>query len=167
MTRCPECNHENILNLPICEHCYAFLSEQPLNGTKTSKLTSSDLDYAAGQLVEPHQHGQRLASGAIAVYVERVEKPMIMQLGNELILGRTENGSEAASRLDLAAYGGLEAGVSRLHAVIRRVSEVEIMDLGSTNGTWLNDDRLTPYVSKPLHSGDQVRLGRLWVTVYF
>lgn len=49
--------------------------------------------------------------------------------------------------------------VSRRHAVIRPVQEgLEIQDLGSTNGTWVNDRRVEgPTVIRP---SDVLRLGR-------
>src|SRR3954468_21410111 len=48
--------------------------------------------------------------------------------------------------------------VSRRHAAIRAHGDgVAIEDLGSTNGTFVNDQRLTGLV--PLKSGDTVRLG--------
>jgi predicted component of type VI protein secretion system len=50
--------------------------------------------------------------------------------------------------------------VSRRHAVIRPVQEgLEIQDLGSTNGTWVNDRRVEgPTVISP---GDVLRLGQI------
>jgi predicted component of type VI protein secretion system len=50
--------------------------------------------------------------------------------------------------------------VSRRHAVIRPVQEgLEIQDLGSTNGTWVNDRRVEgPTVIRP---GDVLRLGQI------
>jgi predicted component of type VI protein secretion system len=50
--------------------------------------------------------------------------------------------------------------VSRRHAVIRPVQEgLEVQDLGSTNGTWVNDRRVEgPTVIRP---SDVLRLGRL------
>jgi pSer/pThr/pTyr-binding forkhead associated (FHA) protein len=48
--------------------------------------------------------------------------------------------------------------VSREHAIVRRSAEhVEITDLGSSNGTFVNGERLTG--TRTLKSGDEVRLG--------
>jgi pSer/pThr/pTyr-binding forkhead associated (FHA) protein len=37
----------------------------------------------------------------------------------------------------------------------------EIVDLNSTNGTWVNGERLTPNQTYALSSGSQLRLGRM------
>lgn len=48
--------------------------------------------------------------------------------------------------------------VSRKHAVIEAISRenIYLKDLASTNGTYLNDQRIS---SSKLHSGDQIRIG--------
>ncbi|HVA73744.1 MAG TPA: FHA domain-containing protein [Acidimicrobiales bacterium] len=49
--------------------------------------------------------------------------------------------------------------VSQLHArVFRRDGDIFVEDLGSTNGTYLNDKKVTSAV--PLRKGDKVRFGR-------
>ena len=49
--------------------------------------------------------------------------------------------------------------VSQLHArVFRRDGDVFVEDLGSTNGTFLNDKKVTSAV--PLRRGDKVKFGR-------
>jgi pSer/pThr/pTyr-binding forkhead associated (FHA) protein len=43
----------------------------------------------------------------------------------------------------------------------------EIINLDSTNGTWLNELRLVPNKPYPLTSGAQIRLGRMHLfTIY-
>jgi adenylate cyclase len=50
--------------------------------------------------------------------------------------------------------------VSRRHAVVRLVGgSYQVFDLGSGNGTYLNDQRLPPQVAIPLKEGDVIRLG--------
>ena len=53
-------------------------------------------------------------------------------------------------------------GVSRRHARIDVGDTVTIEDLGSKNGTWLRDQRVT--AAAHLSDGDQVRLGSLLLT---
>ncbi|MEE8305763.1 MAG: FHA domain-containing protein [Gammaproteobacteria bacterium] len=39
--------------------------------------------------------------------------------------------------------------------------------MGSANGTFLNGQRLTPYLPHPLQQGDEVQLGKLQLSVEF
>jgi len=71
----------------------------------------------------------------------------------ELILGRANS---AAVRFDADA----DREVGRFHACIRLARgsrPLEIHDLGSRNGTFLNGDRLS--APAPLRSGDVIQLG--------
>ena len=55
--------------------------------------------------------------------------------------------------------------LSRRHATVRATPEgVLLTDLGSTNGTWLNDTRVTGSVA--IADGDVVRLGRTDLRLY-
>ncbi len=68
--------------------------------------------------------------------------------------------------IDLTPEGGLEGGVSRRHARIhKQKTQYFIEDLGSANGTFLNGQRLTPYLPHPLHDGDELQLGRVRIRV--
>lgn len=51
------------------------------------------------------------------------------------------------------------AGVSRVHAVItKQENGIFIEDMESTNGTWINDEKIVPGRKYPINSGDTVRL---------
>jgi pSer/pThr/pTyr-binding forkhead associated (FHA) protein len=88
-------------------------------------------------------------------------------LGNEaLILGRANPSVGLEPALDLTPDGGVEAGVSRRHARLSlKGGQVLLEDLGSTNGTWVNQTRLVPRQPVALNHGDVIRLGRLSLTV--
>ena len=52
-----------------------------------------------------------------------------------------------------------DKGISRFHARISREGEmIFIKDMNSTNGTWVNDRRLTVYELCPVRNGDIIRL---------
>jgi serine phosphatase RsbU (regulator of sigma subunit) len=51
-----------------------------------------------------------------------------------------------------------DGSLSRVHARLKRVAgEVVLMDLDSTNGTWVNDERVD--FARALKDGDRIRLG--------
>jgi len=50
--------------------------------------------------------------------------------------------------------------VSRNHAELRQTAEApEIVDLGSTNGTFVNGERIQPQLPQYLQVGDEIRFG--------
>ena len=52
--------------------------------------------------------------------------------------------------------------------MIRRTDEGYVLiDLASTNGSWLNDDRLAPNKPYPLPSGSQLRFGRMRLLILY
>ena len=54
--------------------------------------------------------------------------------------------------------------VSKRHAELRRQgTDVVLVDLGSTNGTWLNGRRI--FAAQRLKKGDKVKIGRTLVVV--
>lgn len=64
--------------------------------------------------------------------------------------------------LDLGAYGAGPKGVSRQHVLIRPTQQrLYLIDLASSNGTFLNTVRVGPSQAKELHDQDLISLGAL------
>src|SRR5438552_2718001 len=82
------------------------------------------------------------------------------------LLGRTDPLSNIFPEVDLSRFDP-QTKVSRRHARIWREGETFLVeDLGSVNGTVVNDViRLEPRQPRPLDSGDRIRLGE--TTVHF
>jgi len=77
-------------------------------------------------------------------------------------LGRSDPLEGVDPDVDLAVHGGYERGVSRRHALIHHEGENwSLEDLGSTNGTVLNRDKVSPGGRLPLSEGDVIHLGHL------
>ena len=92
-----------------------------------------------------------------------VRAPQTLVLGRDAALG-------AARGIDLAHYDADEKGGSRRHCQIVHVSAsnyLEIMDLGSINGTYINGQLLEPLLGYPLYDGDLLNLGTLEIKVRF
>jgi len=80
----------------------------------------------------------------------------------EFTLGRSAEAQPIVPDVDLTAFNAYANGVSRLHAAIKLVeNHVLVVDLGSSNGTYLNGTRLLPYVETPIANGDLLFLGKL------
>jgi pSer/pThr/pTyr-binding forkhead associated (FHA) protein len=101
--------------------------------------------------------GQAPATGPISPVVLRLSFPagnVDVPAGTSLVLGRDPSESLVA-----AAFAGYE-NVSRRHATIT-VSDTglaTIRDEYSTNGTFVNDDRVLPGTDVRITDGDRVRL---------
>ncbi|GAB4537613.1 MAG: hypothetical protein Kow0063_24580 [Anaerolineae bacterium] len=81
-------------------------------------------------------------------------------------LGRSDPSQNIFPEVDLTDDLAMEYGVSREHAaIVGRGGSIMVEDLGSTNGTLLNGERLDPYMPEPLRHGDQLQLGRLLIEV--
>ena len=67
-------------------------------------------------------------------------------------IGRTENNAIVVA----------DAGVSSRHAQLHWTNgALQITDLGSTNGTFVNGEKLAPHVARKLKVGDRLRFGKL------
>jgi pSer/pThr/pTyr-binding forkhead associated (FHA) protein len=79
---------------------------------------------------------------------------------SELTIGRAHKGS--APDIDLGAYGGGQAGVSRQHSrLFYKDKQWYVEDLASTNGTFLNGAKLAPHKPAPFNDGDLIRCGQI------
>jgi hypothetical protein len=86
--------------------------------------------------------------------------------GTPVILGRKGGVQEPAEVLDLTELHASELGVSRRHCLLlQRGSQVIVMDLGSTNGTYLNGERLPPHQVHAVTHGDRLLLGELLLII--
>jgi pSer/pThr/pTyr-binding forkhead associated (FHA) protein len=83
--------------------------------------------------------------------IEGDERGAVVEVEGDLLLGRAATG-------DAVRFGD-DPALSRRHAEIRRGpgGQLAIEDLGSANGTFVNDERIES--PRPLVLGDRVRVG--------
>jgi pSer/pThr/pTyr-binding forkhead associated (FHA) protein len=85
-----------------------------------------------------------------------------------LIIGRRTDSPDPQPHIDLSPFGAEEKGVSRRHIQLTVTNDaVYVADLGSTNGTWLNGQRLSATTDQQLRHGDELHLGDLRIKVRF
>jgi len=158
---CPVCKNKNDRLALVCVHCGAALEEGFPGPTVTAMSTEAPPTERPGFDASITVEDELIPANGIAVYVAGIDKRVSVSIENELVLGRKVQGSNEPM-LDLSELGGFQMGISRRHAKIRRAGNgYEIIDLASTNGTWVNNERLTPEKSYPLANGAQVQLGRM------
>ena len=162
---CPVCKFENEKNAVVCKHCGASLgSSQYANETPKEP---NETVFIGEKTEEFHIDEPIVPSDGIAIYYAGGSEPIAIRTENEFIIGRQlEEASESV--LDLSELDGFQMGMSRRHAKIRRTrTGYEVVDLSSTNGTWMNDKRLVPNRAYPLESGSMLRLSRIRLLVFF
>lgn len=93
--------------------------------------------------------------------------PLTVTFTEEAVIGRKDPMLAFTPEIDLTSYGGYQMGISRKHATIRRKGDqLELVDMGSRNGTFLNGKKLESGESAPLTHHDEIRLGKIIMTLY-
>ena len=175
MIRCAVCQNEEYEGALFCGECGTPLwgsrandSQQPPIQTlrfRSDRLASTPADPGA-----PRRSTAASASAPRNLSIRVQGLPNTLRLGDrdEYRLGRAEPGQTVKPDLDLAPYRALELGVSRLHGLLKVESRgLTFTDLGSTNGTHINGARIQAHNPQPLHDGDEVRLGKLVMHIFF
>ncbi|GAB4573054.1 MAG: FHA domain-containing protein [Anaerolineales bacterium] len=164
MIICSNCKHANMTGAMFCAECGAQLI-----GRET--LTTQSIDMGSMSKISKRNTGEisQPVEGVDAwANLHLLETGQILPLStrNEFTMGRISEGQPIMPDIDLSPYQAYAAGVSRLHAVIKRSgSSIIFMDLGSANGTFLNGMRLAPNSEQVLKHGDIIALGKLRIQV--
>ena len=106
----------------------------------------------------------------VVIHIQGASEPVIVQPGSEFLIGRSEANGASSVGLDLAAFEGWRHGVSRIHAKLHHNTTSRallITDLNSTNGTYVNERRISADTPTRLRDGDMIRLGDLILRIYF
>ncbi len=78
------------------------------------------------------------------------------------IVGRFDEESDFLPDIDLSELGARDEGLSRRHAAfVSYRNQPHLLDLGSYNGTYINNVRLQVDKPYPIHSGDIVKFANL------
>ena len=166
---CPVCRESNEPQAVVCVHCGAALEDPFMDPGPRTKRTNIPAELLEG-VKDWSVDEAAVPENGIAVYIEGEFTPVLKDLSDEIVFGRKSGKTASPSQnlLDLSPMGGYGHGVSRRHAVILRIEHgYEILDLGSANGTWLNNERLIPHKHYPLDSGSHLRLGKMRLFVLY
>jgi hypothetical protein len=148
-----------------CEECgQNLLGVSSILPTRKFEKTAGDLS-AKATWGTAHFH----PDAKIVLHIRDAVNPIVVEPDRRrVVLGRADAHSQTQPDLDLTTYGAIEKGVSRIHAVLERSDDtLTLTDLGSSNGTHLNGQRLGPDQPRVLRDGDEVRLGKLVANIFF
>jgi hypothetical protein len=166
---CPVCKFLIQPETKICPNCGENLIGIDSIRSTTIQLEETEARQLAGEKdIDP----SILPDRGAAVYTYKEPRLLIaVHEEKEFILGRRsgKTGSLSESVLvDLGPLNGFELGVSRRHVLIsRKETGYVVTDLESTNGTWLNGQRLVPNHPYELKNGSLIRLGKMLLYIVY
>jgi FHA domain-containing protein len=162
MIDCRKCQHGNVSGAVFCAECGEPLGDDDLICTTiTDEHITQELRRKA-----PRPELATPIYSWISLHFMGSGKILPLASRNEFILGRLTEDSPILPDVDLTPYRATAAGVSRLHAVVKReVNKAMVMDLGSSNGTYINGRRIHPDVEVALSHQDVIALGALQIQV--
>jgi len=139
MNICPGCETEMDPGLKLCENCSGESAQSGIEEITGIPVASLELE-----------DGQRFE-------IDR----------EETLLGRSDPVDQIEPDVDLSIFGGFEQGVSRRHALtLWDESGYVLEDLGSTNGTVVNREKVLPGSPVNLTEGDVIHLGKMKATFH-
>jgi hypothetical protein len=170
--KCGTCGHVNRVGELMCTNCGSSLvgGEAAILGTKKFNKGEGEVPQSdTAELVRTAGSTRFEPGMKLRLEIEGSPIPLeiVVQQG-EMTLGRRDPTMGVMPDIDLTSYSGYRLGVSRMHALVRlRPQALELMDLGSSNGTTVNGVKLMPRQPHVLRDGDAVVLGRMPMRVYF
>ena len=174
MQKCPNCGQQNRPGVIFCENCGASLiGKLPLSTRALDSIESElpDIGVDASTVTDVSIQGTATFEHGMLVRleVEGSPDPIRFNPGSETIFGRRDPATGDKPDIDLTPFAGYRMGVSRRHAAIRPGDEngLDLWDLGSSNGTFLNGQRLSAHRPYRLRDGDEIRLGQMVIHLYF
>ena len=161
---CPQCKKQNRKGEVFCYACGSFL-ERGLTQHDTRHIADSEdgisqenffgEDYAMVLELQPSGPSHKIRPA---------------RYDHEIVIGRRTSNSAIQPDIDLSRYDAANKGVSRLHLAINyspKDNILQVYDMGSTNGSFVNGERLHPREVRILRHGDEMRLGELAIRAYF
>lgn len=159
---CWQCKHEHQQEVTVCEKCGAVNQKTIMieNGVDATKMPA--VKFTSSQESDP-DNLMFISELAVQIGTEK----LVVPINKRVIFGRDNPSTDEYVGIDLTRFKAHEMGVSRRHADLRRVAanRLILIDLGSTNGTRVNDKRLTPFKAHVLNHHDIVIFGRLSLTI--
>ncbi|MDZ4768929.1 MAG: FHA domain-containing protein [Chloroflexota bacterium] len=166
MIRCPNCRKPNKATDVFCFACGEFLrKDKAASAFETQRFDDTGALPSADFFDED--------TTLILTVASTKDSPRFtvrpQDYRHEVVIGRSDGGTMTPD-IDLAAHNAGDLGVSRLHVGLQHNSRnniLSISDMKSANGTYVNGQKLYPQEVRVLRHGDELRLGRMVLRVFF
>lgn len=144
---CPSCGCQNDLSNSLCDKCMADISG----------VSPIDPEAPVMEKTAPPENNKPLVEDSSATVIERKRSLRFeatdgsggFDTGSGVTIGREGEGK---------SYLSSHMTVSRRHARLAYDGEWKIEDIGSANGTWVNERKLEAGELCPVKTGDRVAL---------
>ena len=168
MILCPNCHHQEVAGALFCSECGAQLILSDRLATQsilrnTSEILVPSLENTASSVALP-----LVGAPDAVVSLSLVDSGQIIHLAGrtEFTLGRVADNQPILPDVDFSLFEAYSQGVSRLHASLKIINlRVVITDLGSSNGTRVNGQKIMPHIDYLLNHGDVIALGKFKIQV--
>jgi hypothetical protein len=161
---CPHCGKKNRAQDVFCYSCGQMFDDV------RSRHSTKHFAPASGEMFNDEYYGE----DSMLVLKSRdnsVRFELRPQMRNrEMVIGRSTESDAMRPDIDLAQANAAELGVSRLHIALnydKSTNTIQIYDLGSANGTFVNGQKLHPTERRVLRHADELRMGRMVLKVEY
>jgi len=168
MIVCPNCHNKELPGAYFCSECGTQLTSLDFLQTRFINKPAEDLtgSGASSQQVISRRASSKQKDPSISLHLVESGKVIHLSDKKDFSLGRAVEGQSLLPDVDLTPFDAFSQGVSRMHASLRIVNgDVYVTDLGSSNGTKINGQKIVSHIEYSISHGDLVTLGRLKVQV--
>jgi hypothetical protein len=170
---CPSCSYRNRPGVAFCDNCgMSLIGDSPISTRSfavTQTLVGKGPDTTMSNAVDSTGSDAFPQGTVLRLEIDGAE-PILIKPKLETVFGRRDPATGSMPDVDLTPFAGYRMGVSRKHGLIKQNEtgdKLELWDLGSSNGTFLNGTRLNPNKPYRIHNGDEVRFGQMGMRLYF
>jgi hypothetical protein len=161
---CRYCGKNNPAKEMVCHSCGRLLMVTPREVYETEALEETRDIFLTHEMFSDDTLLKLHVAETGEVYEIRPQDQ-----DDEIVIGRISTTATLVPDIDLS-MAGAKRGVSRLHLSLRYDPDhrtINILDMGSANGSYINGQRLHPHEIRILRHGDELRLGKLVLNVSF
>ena len=168
MILCPNCQNKEYPGSYFCSECGTQLIPLNFLNTRVIDKSSTSTDFSSSNSIDLINRRTNIKRKDPNISLHLVDSGQVIHLNDrkDFTLGRAIEGQSILPDVDLTPFDAFSHGVSRMHSALRIMNgEVYVMDLGSSNGTRLNGQKIVPHVDYTINNGDLVVLGKMKIQV--
>lgn len=159
---CPNCNLPVLEGAIFCNECGTKLIDS--GGLSTAAIRTTDTVPPKDEPTPKPAAPLPVTSSEINLHIIRTGQIIPLEGRADFTIGRISEGQSILPDIDLSPFDAYSQGVSRLHATLKIRDELfYVEDLGSSNGTRVNNNKIQPLADHLVQNGDVIALGRFKV----